>query len=99
MNAIVMHVRNYPDLHFELPKLDKESLQIQIYPDASFATVHDRTSQLGNFIFLKDIDESFQPLYWTYHKSKRATRSVTGSGVMAFADALGLASIIKHDMK
>lgn len=36
---------------------------------------------------------------WSSHKSKRATRSVLGSEVMAFADGFDVAYSLKYDLQ
>ena len=81
------------------PKLDKDSLSISVYSDASFCNNQDGSSQLGYIILLKDKENKCQPLYWSSHKSRRSSRSVLGSEVMAFADAFDMAFTIKYDMQ
>ena len=59
----------------------------------------DKSSQLGYFIFLSDKSKYCQPIFWSSYKSKRVTRSVLGSEVMAFADAFDMAYTIKYDLQ
>ncbi len=99
INAIVKHLKTNPDVTLKYPKLDKESLQLTVYSDASFATNKDLSSQLGYFIFISDKNNLCQPIYWTSYKAKRVNRSVLGSETMAFADAFDMALVIKHDLQ
>lgn len=69
-----------------LSLLDEHFLRLQVYCDASVATNYDRTSQLEFIDFLADKHKTIYPLHWTSYKSKRVTRFVLGSEVMAFAD-------------
>jgi hypothetical protein len=59
----------------------------------------DGFSQLGYIIFLVDGNGTFQPLFWSSHKSRRVTRSVLGSGTMALADAFDVAYELKNDIE
>lgn len=99
LNNIIKHLQTYEDLTLKCPNIDKDSLRLVTYYDASFATNEDKSSQLGYFIFLADKDNKCQPIYWTSYKSKRVTRSVLGSEVMAFADAFDMSFAITHDIQ
>jgi hypothetical protein len=54
-------VHKNADVVLRYPKLDKESLRLRVYADASFASNRDETSQLGFVIFLADKHEQCQP--------------------------------------
>jgi hypothetical protein len=97
LNKIIRHLRSV-DLPLKFGHLDKESLQLTVYSDASFANNDDLSSQLGYVIFLSDKDGCCSPLHYSSHKSKRVTRSVLGGEVMAFADAFDMSIIIRHDL-
>ena len=74
------------NLYLRFPKLDRDSLQLYVYTDASYYSNKYGSSQLGYIIFLVDKHKTCQPLYWSSHKSKRTSRSVLGSEAMALAD-------------
>lgn len=91
------HIQNYLDFHLYFPKLDKESLQIQVFSDALFASNHIWTLQFEYFVFLKYL--TILNLFTGHYKSNRATRSGLGSKFMAFADAFDMFFTIKYDLK
>jgi hypothetical protein len=99
LNKTVSHVHKNPDVVLKCPKLNKDSLRLRVYADASFASNWDATSQLGFVIFLADKHENCQPMVWASCKSKRVTRSVLGAETMALADAFDAAYSLKHDMQ
>ena len=99
INAIVTHLSTSELLCLRFPKLIVDSLRLQTYSDASFATNEDKSSQLGYIIFLVDALGNCQPVHWSSHKAKRVTRSVLGSEVLAFSDAFDMSYAIKHDLQ
>ena len=99
LNNILSHLNTNHDLPLRFPKLDTDSLRLQVYSDASFATNADGSSQLGYIIFLVDGSGKCQPISWSSHKAKRVTRSVLGSEVLALADAFDMAYALKHDIQ
>lgn len=98
-NNVLKQLHENPEVYLQFPKLKLESLKLSVYSDASYASNDDKSSQLGYFIFLSDDSKNCQPLYWNSYKSKRVTRSVLGSEVMAFADAFDMAYTIKYDLQ
>jgi hypothetical protein len=99
LNKIVSHVHKNADVVLRYPKLDKESLRLRVYADASFASNRDETSQLGFLTFLADKHDQCQQMAWASYKLKRVTRSVLGAETMALADAFYAAYSLKHDMQ
>ena len=98
LNYLVRKLKAQNEFSLKYPKLDKESLRIQVYSDDSYGTNSDGTSQLGYIIFLADKFESCQPIFWTSYKSRRVSRSVLCSETMAFADAFDMAFAIRYDL-
>lgn len=70
-----------------------------MYSAASYADNRDASSQLGYIVFLCDKSNTAQPIAWSSHKSKRATRSVLGSETMALADGFDAAYALRHDIE
>ena len=99
VDTVVKHLQKTPYFVLRYPKLDKDSIRLQIYSDASYASNYDASSKLGYIIFLADKNNSCQPLLWSSHKSKRVSRSVLGCETMAFADAFDVAFAIRHDLE
>ena len=65
LNSIVRHLKKTLGLILRYPKLDKESVSLLTYSDASYANINDGTSQLGYVIFLTDKSKKCQPLAWS----------------------------------
>jgi hypothetical protein len=99
LNRAFSRVNKVPDLALRFPRLDLETLRLQVYSDASYANNADGSSQLGYIIFLTDATGECQPILWSSHKSRRVTRSVLGSETMALADAFDTAYALKHDIE
>jgi hypothetical protein len=99
VNRVLTYLKKNPSMPLRYPKLQKESLTLQVFSDASFANSRDGTSQLGYVVFMMDKDKNCQLILWSSHKSKRVTRSVVGAETMALADAFDAAYSLKHDLQ
>lgn len=82
----------------KIRKLDKESLRIIGFSDASFANNDDLTSQLGHIVFLGDKNIHFVPLTFKSYKARRVTRSVMTGEVIAFSDIFDIAATISQEL-
>lgn len=80
-------------------KLDPDSLHIPAYTDASFATNHVNSSQLGYIIPLCDKANNACVLDYASYKSHLLARSVLGAETYAFADAYNFRYYAKHDLQ
>ena len=98
-NKTVKFLKNTSNQGLRMQKLDRESLHLRVYSDASFANNADLTSQLGYIILLADKYGKCNVLHYASYKSRRVTRSVLGAEVYAFADAFDFAYVIKHDLE
>ena len=76
-------------------KLDKDSLQLLVFTDASFATNKDLSSQIGYVLVIKDKTDSANIIHWSSTKCKRVTRSVLASELYAMAHGFDIAVAIK----
>lgn len=99
LNKVVKALRSTAGKCLHYPKLDKTTLRIQCYSDASWANNEDGSSQMGYIIFLTDATGACQPITWSSHKSRRKNRSTLGSETMALADAFDVAYSLMHDMQ
>jgi hypothetical protein len=99
LNAVVKHLRKTVSFTLKHSKLDINSLTLKVYTDASHANNFDGSSLLGYILFLADASEKCQPIVWSFHKSRRVTRSVLGSEMIAFADGFDAAYSLKHDLQ
>jgi hypothetical protein len=76
-------------------KLDKNSLQLLVFTDASFANNKDLSSQIGYVLVLADGSGKGNILHWSSVKCKRVTRSVLASELYAMAHGFDISTAIK----
>jgi hypothetical protein len=76
-------------------KLDKNSLQLLVFTDASFANNKDLSSQIGYVLVLADSSGKGNILHWSSVKCKRVTRSVLASELYAMAHGFDISTAIK----
>jgi len=75
-------------------KLNKESLQLLVFTDASFANNKDLSSQIGYILVLADSINA-NILHWSLTKCKRVTRSVLALELYAMAHGFDLGASVK----
>ncbi len=73
-------------ISLKIPKLDRDSLRVVVFADASFANNHDLSTQLGHICFLSDWFGNSVPNDFKSYKSKRIVRSAMAGEVIAFSD-------------
>ena len=76
-------------------KLEKQSLQLLVFTDSSFANNKDLSSQIGYILVIKDDSGNANILHWSSTKCKRVTRSVLASELYAMAHGFDIAAAIK----
>eukprot|EP00173_Palmaria_palmata_P004975 Plantae.Rhodophyta-Palmaria_palmata.ctg7907.p1 GENE.Plantae.Rhodophyta-Palmaria_palmata.ctg7907~~Plantae.Rhodophyta-Palmaria_palmata.ctg7907.p1 ORF type:complete len:225 (+),score=20.42 Plantae.Rhodophyta-Palmaria_palmata.ctg7907:63-677(+) len=86
-------------LHLKYPKLNKDSLRIRAYPDASHASNPDGSSQLGYIICLQDDTGRFAIIKHRSAKCHRVTRSAMSAESCAFADCYDAAFVLKVELE
>lgn len=80
-------------------KLDKESLKLLVFTDASFANNKDLSSQIGYILVLADAKGRANVLHWSSIKCKRVTRSVLASELYAMAHGFDIGASIKSTIE
>ncbi len=80
-------------------KLDKESLKLIVFTDASFANNKDLSSQIGYILVLADTKRRANILHWSSIKCKRVTRSVLASELYAMAHGFDIGASIKSTIE
>ena len=98
-NRAVKHAKATKDLCLRYTKLERESLHLRVYADASFASNDDLSSQLGYVVLLCDAEDRCHVLTYVSKKARRIVRSIMAGEVYAFADAFDAAYILKHDLE
>ena len=76
-------------------KLEKESLQLLAFTDASFANNKDYSSQIGYVLVLADRHNNANILHWSSIKCKRVTRSVLASELYGMAHGFDMGVAVK----
>lgn len=99
INRIVKHLRIQPSLGLPFPKLDLDSLRMMVFTDVSFANTEYLSSQIGFLVFLQDKSGRTNCIYFSSRKSKCVVRSVLGSDIFAFSDAVDIAILLRFDVQ
>jgi len=86
-------------ISLRIPKLDRETLRVVGYSDASFANNYDLSTQLGVICFLVDGDENCVPIHFKSYKSKRVVRSAMAGEVIAFSDLFDVAAALASELE
>ena len=97
-NRLVKHVHENKN-KVAIPRLDKDSLKVVGFSDASFAGNMDFTSQLGYICFLADEKDAAVPIIFKSYKARRVTRSVMSAEVISFSDMFDVCYKLAHDLK
>jgi hypothetical protein len=80
-------------------KLEKESLKLLIFTDASFANNKDLSSQIGYVLVLADASGNANILHWSSVKCKRVTRSVLASELYGMVHGFDMGAPIKATLE
>ena len=99
LNKAIKAAQASPALALHYPPLDRTTLQLRAYADASFATNDDHSSQLGFIILLVDGQGWAHVLSFSSRKSRRVVRSVMAGEVYAFGAAFDEAYMLRHDLE
>ncbi len=98
LNRIIRHLKRHK-VKVKFPQLDRKTLHIRAYSDASHANNRDMSSQLGIVVALCDGNNRCCIIGYRSYKCQRVTRSAMASECHAFADAFDFAFILKHDLE
>ena len=79
--------------------LDRESLKLVVFADASYANLTDGGSQGGHIIFLADGTQRAVPLAWSSKRIKRVVRSTLSAETLSTVDALDTAHLVMSMLK
>lgn len=85
------------DCKVTIPSLDRGSLSIIVYADASFGNINSGTDSMGgNIVFLADGNNMCVPLDWSSCKIKRVVKSTIAAETLALCDGLDNAIFIRR---
>eukprot|EP00171_Calliarthron_tuberculosum_P023435 IDg23435t1 len=99
LNKAIRYAKSSTRVCLSYPKLEKSTLHLRTYADASFATNDDGSSQLGYLILLCDSKNGCHILSYSSRKSRRIVRSIMAGETYAFTDAFDQSYIIKWDLE
>ena len=81
------------------PTLDKKSLHLRLYSDASFASNDDHSLQLGYLIIIADDTKLYHLLAYYSKNSKQVVRSIMAGELFAFLAAFDHAFVIRLNLE
>ena len=76
-------------------KLDRDSLQLVVFTDSSFANNKDFSSQIGFIVCLTDSTSRANVIHWSSVKCKRVTGSVLAAELYGMAHGFDIGAVIK----
>jgi hypothetical protein len=76
-------------------KLNKDTLKLIAFTDASFASNADLSSQIGYVIVLANASGKANIIHWSSTKCKRVTRSVLAAELYGMAHGFNIAAAVK----
>ncbi|KAA8498124.1 Transposon Ty4-J Gag-Pol polyprotein [Porphyridium purpureum] len=89
---------NHHRVQVRYAPLDPATLRIRVFADASYASNHDHTSQLGFAIFLGDSSDTVHHLHSSSHKAKQVAHSAMSAELLALVLAYDFAEGIQNEL-
>jgi len=74
---------NESSIHF--PRLDKDSISVKVFSDASFNNLPNGGSQGGHIVFLTDKNNNSAPIAWNSSRIKRVAKSTLAAETLALS--------------
>lgn len=98
-NKVIQNIKESLREGLEMQQLEKETLQLGVFSNESFANNRDLSSELIYIVLLCDMSGRAKLLHYSSHRRRRVDRSALGREIYAFADAFDYASGMKHDVE
>jgi hypothetical protein len=96
INKITKYLVDTGGITLKFPSLDKNSLYLAVYGDASFAGNTDLSSQMGGVIALRDGSDNCHILHWFSRKCPRVTSSILAAEVIACVTVYDIGTALKE---
>lgn len=96
-NKLILHAHKNR-LGIKVWKIDRKTLKVVGFSDASFANKADLTSQMGYVCLLTDDSSSAIPIVFKSYKARRVTRSVMAAEEISFSDMFDTCYTIGQDI-
>ena len=97
-NKLIKHAHE-TTIKIKARNLDRNSLKVVGFSDASFAGNADFTSQLGYICFLSDATGFAVPIMFRSYKARRVTRSVMAAEVISFSDMFDVCFTLAQEIR
>lgn len=98
LKDLVNYCHKSKDLGLKFVALDKESIRIVLFTDASFGNKRDLSSQMGFLIVIVDRADNANILHYGSQKCRRVTRSVMAAEVLALVHGFDNDYVVKHTL-
>ena len=95
VNKIIRKVKSSHSF-IQFPKLDLNTVKLQLLTDASFNNLPNAGSLAGLIIFLTDLQNRTCPLYWNSSKIKRVVCSTSAAKTLSLSDGCDVAMYINR---
>lgn len=96
VNRIIEYVLQISNRGVSFPRMDLNTLYVAFYGDASLASNHDLSSQIGGIVCLRDAKESGFFLSWFSKNILRVVTSILAGELIAAVTAFDLAFALRH---
>lgn len=96
LNAAIQRIKAEQKLGLQVHDLNKESMKIIAYSDASFANMTNLRTQLRFALFLSYDTNRINWLHYRSYKFKRVVRSVLAGEPHAFVDPFDVSFALRH---
>ena len=98
LNKVVNYLKGANNvLHF--PCLDRNTVQITTYSDASFNNLPNGGSQGGHLVFIVDANGNSCPISWSSTRIKRVVRSSLAAETLSLADSISTGTFVNDLLK
>jgi hypothetical protein len=96
LNKITEYLTKTGSISLKFPTLDRNSIYLAVYSDASFAGNVNLSSQMGGVIALRDSTDNCHLLHWFSKKCPRVTSSILAAEVIACVTVYDIATSLKE---
>jgi hypothetical protein len=96
LNKITKYLKKTGSVSLKFPTLDKDSIYLAAYGDASFAGNADIFSQMGGVMALCDSTDNCHLLHWFSKKCSRVTSSILAAEVIACVTVYDIANSLEE---
>ena len=98
LNKVVNYLKGANNVvHF--PCVDKKTIRVTTYSDASFNNLPNGGSQGGHLVFVNDANGNSCPISWSSTRIKRVVRSSLAAETLSLADSISTGTFVRELLK